>query len=263
MKRVYFLAVALIALSALSVHRVDATNGESWGNVKGRIVWGSGEIPERKPLAAVAQSNDKNHCLSKGPILDEEWVINKKNKGVQWTFVWLAPKQLKGGTLPIHPDLKETKQKEVVIDQPCCMFVPHAVGMREGQVLLAKNSSPIAHNFKWTGDPFKGVAGNVLMPPGGTFPIKELPAGRFPILINCNVHSWMKGYVRVFDHPYFAVTDKDGAFQIHKAPVGDFRLMVWHGTAGWNGGAAGKNGQPINIMAGGTTDLGNIEFQAK
>jgi hypothetical protein len=239
---------------------VDGQEGQ-WGmSVKGRIVYGGATIPEQKPIASVAQSTDKGHCLEKGPILDEEWVINKKNRGLQWTFVWLAGPDPKA-VVPIHASLKQLAKKEVVMDQPRCRFEPHALGMREGQILLAKNSSPIPHNYKWSGDPFAGATGgNVLLPPGGSIPIKDLKASRLPVLINCNIHGWMKAYVRVFTHPYFAVTDENGAFEIPSPPAGDYRLVVWNEN-GWLGGAKGKNGQPIAIKANAVTDVGNLEYK--
>src|SRR5581483_7554242 len=97
---------------------------------------------------------DQQHCLAKGPLLSDEWVVDPKTKGVRWVFVWLVPE--KGGSpLPVNPALKDIKNKDVVIDQPTCKFEPHALGMRQGQELIAKNSAAIAHNVHWTGFPIK------------------------------------------------------------------------------------------------------------
>jgi hypothetical protein len=77
----------------------------------------------------------------------------------------------------------------------------------------------------------------------------------------------MKGYIRVFDHPYFAVTDADGRFEIKDAPVGEFYLVVWHEAIGWRDrktvtNAEGKEeqhvGKKITIRADGPTQLGNL-----
>ncbi len=261
MKPFIVVSSGFLVLAAASLWEAAGAQGDDgWGTVKGRIVW-EGEIPKRKPIDSIDKHADKAHCLSKGIIVDEDWVVNAKNKGLRWTFVWLADAKNPKARLPIHPDLKEIKIKELVMDQPCCMFTPHALGLREGQVLVAKNSSPIPHNFNWHGRVSKGVSGNVLVPAKGTFPIKGLPADPLPVLIQCNVHTWMKGYVRVFDHPYFAVTDENGAFKFLKAPSGDYRLVVWHGSGGWSGGAAGKNGQPIAIKANAPTNLGDMVYK--
>ena len=148
------------------------------------------------------------------------------------------------------------------MDQPLCMFIPHAIGMREGQILLAKNSSTISHSYKWTGNPATANSGNnVLIAPKGSVPIKGLVADRLPIKIECNIHNWIGGWVRVFDHPYFAVTAGDGAFELRNAPAGEYRLMVWHGSGGWLGCKDGRNGQLINIPAGKTLEMGELKYQ--
>jgi hypothetical protein len=68
----------------------------------------------------------------------------------------------------------------------------------------------------------------------------------------------MKAWVRVFDHPYYAITDKDGNFEIKNAPPGDCLLYIWHEEAGWIH-QGGKKGQPITIKAGEALDLGKVE----
>lgn len=261
MKRACMVLVSFaVAVGMFWLSQPLGAQSGSWGTIKGQITWANGELPQRTALD-LKDSKDAQHCLNMGkPPLSEEWVVNPKNKGIRWTFVWLAPET--GKSLPIHPDLQVVKDKEVVIDQPRCMFEPHAVAMREGQVLVAKNSSQIAHNFKWTGNPFVGIGGNVLIPAGQESPIKDLKSDRLPVIVQCNIHPWMKGWVRIFNHPYFAVTDEDGNFEIKNAPTGNYNLVVWHGSAGWRGGAAGKNGTPINIKTG-ENSLGALPFNMK
>jgi hypothetical protein len=233
-----------------------ASQGDSaWGTIKGQIVYDGDPIPEQKPLNV---SKDQEHCLGKGPILSEDWVVNKQNKGVRWTFVWLSPDPGAAANLPIHPTLKDIQNKEVEIDQPRCAFVPHCLAMREGQVLVAKNSSPIAHNVRWVGNPIKNPGGSNIIPTNGSFKIENLKADKLPLIVECNIHPWMKGRVGVFDHPYFAVTDDNGNFEIKLAPAGEHRLKVYHESVGWRGGAAGRNGEKITIKGGGVTDLGKL-----
>jgi hypothetical protein len=56
----------------------------------------------------------------------------------------------------------------------------------------------------------------------------------------------MTGYVRVFDHPYYAVTDDDGNFEIKNAPAGKYRIVYWHEN-GVRGGAQGRAGEEVEI----------------
>jgi hypothetical protein len=231
-----------------------AAPAQAWGTIKGKVTW-AGDAPKPEEVNV---DTDKDHCLSKGPIVKETFVVNPKNKGVANVFVWLAPAD-KDAKLPVHPSLKAVPDKVVVIDQPCCKFEPHAVAMREGQTIEAKNTSPKPHNFKWSGHPLKNVGGNQIIPPGGKLLISDLKADRLPISLNCDVHKWMNGYVRVFDHPYFAVTDKDGNFTIKDAPAGNWRLISWQEGVGWVDG--GKEGTPITIAAGKETER-NLTLKA-
>ena len=153
-------------------------------------------------------------------LTSEELVVNKGNLGVKNVYVWLMPDDA-GNPLAVHPNLQKIKQKPVEIDQPCCMFVPHAVCLRQGQELVCKNSSTIAHNLHWTGHPLKNAGGNQIIAAGSDLKIGNLDRG--PVSgqdESCDIHPWMKGWVRIFDHPYFALTDADGKFEIKNAPGG-------------------------------------------
>src|SRR5262249_50690974 len=182
---------------------------------------------------------------------------NKENKGIKNVFVWLTTAS--GGSPPVPADLKVIKQKSVELDQPTCAFVPHALAMREGQILEVKNSAPVAHNINWLGSPVKNPGGNVIVPPGKDHTIKNLKADKQPIRVSCNIHTWMSGWIRVFDHPYYAVTDENGNFEIANAPAGDFQIMYWH-DSGFKGGAAGRNGDKISIKSG-VNDLDKVEWK--
>jgi plastocyanin len=251
------LAISLAVLAAALVTAPPIfAQAAGWGNIKGRVVWGPKDIPAQVPIDAVKTNADKAHCLSKGPVLSEQWVVNAKNRGLQHTFVWLIHEDPKDkAPLPVHPDLKAIKNLKVEVDQPVCAFIPHALALREGQTLVAKNSSPVTHNIKWTGAKNQG---NINLPAGAQFEIKDLKAERLPMQIECNIHPWMNGRVGVFDHPYFAVTDADGHFEIKNAPAGKYRLVFYNNA--YNGGAPGRFGQSITVQPDGTVDMGNVEF---
>jgi plastocyanin len=200
-------------------------------------------------------NQNQDHCLSKGDIYKEEFVVGKGG-GVKNVFVWLQDANNPKAKLPIHSSLKEVKEKEVVIDQPCCKFEPHALALRAGQVLIGKNSAPVSHNMHWLGGD-DNPGDNKVIPAGAKIEI-ELNASTKPVQITCDIHRWMKAWVRVFDHPYFAVTDADGKFEIKNAPAGKFRLMAWQEEQGWVAGDDGKpngKGQLIEIKPGETTDV--------
>ena len=196
---------------------------------------------------------------ARGNIFREDWVINKDNKGIRWAVVYLLPDPPKAGSkLPIHPSLLAVPGEPAVLDQPCCRFDPHVLAVRQGQPVEARNSSKIAHNVKWTG--FNNPGGNVTLPPGGKMTIKDLKAAPSPVRVDCNIHPWMKAYLFVFDHPYYAVTDENGQFEIKLAPAGNHRLVIWQ-DMGWKDG--NRTGTPITIKADEVMDVGKIELKPR
>jgi hypothetical protein len=247
----------LVAVAILLVVSDRATaQGDKWGTIKGQVVFGGDKIPPRKEIKVTV---DQNHCLGanktanlkEGTILDEAVLVNPKNKGLKNVMVWLIndPKN----ALPIHPALMKFP-KEIVLDQPACMFFPRALAMREGQMLVVKNTAPVQHNIRWIGDGENNQGGNVTIKPGGMAEVKDLKPQRLPLLLECNIHGWMKGRLGVFNHPYYAITDDDGNFEIVNAPAGTWNIMIYHEEFGYR---VGKNGEPITVK-GGVNDMGKL-----
>ncbi|MBP3960000.1 hypothetical protein J8F10_32625 [Gemmata sp. G18] len=230
-----------------------ASAQQQWVTVKGQVVFPADkQIPQPAPLKVEV---DKKDCLAKGAILDESILVNPKNRGVKNVVVYLRPDDddLKTSLAAneIHPADAKRKPEEVGIDQPCCMFVKRVTVARVGDTIVVKNPAPIAHNFFWdtanngTHNPTVAKQTDWKMP---NALVKE-PA---PIQYKCTIHPWMSGYVRVFDHPYYAVTDEDGKFEIKNAPAGKFRIVYWHEN-GVRGGAKGRAGELIQIAGPGAT----------
>jgi len=244
---------------------------EGWGTVKGQVIYAGKDTPNQ--TAKVAEHKDAKVCLKNGPVPLDQLVVNSKNKGTRWVVVWLA-KDDDGNAdhtaeLPTHPSLKNPKKKSVVMDQPCCSFEPHIVVVRSGQDFVGKNSAEIAHNMHITGSKVnQAISQNPILPPGTSLTIKagQLKPYQLPNTVKCDIHTWMSGYIFVLPHPYFAITDADGKFEIKNAPAGKYRLIMWHEKDGWvlgEGDEADKNGKLITIKADGTTDLGKVELKDK
>jgi hypothetical protein len=237
--------LATAVAAALAVVFAGAARAEGWGTVKGQVTWGGAAAPAEEKIDTTKEPLCKD-CK----VVSEKYVVGK-NGGVRYVFVWLQDASNPKAKLPIHPELKEPKDKKVVLDQPCCKFEPHAVALREGQVLIGKNSSAIAHNMKWTGGD-DNPGDNKLIPAGGQIEI-ELVASLKPVAVECNIHPWMNAWVRVFNHPYFAVTDAEGKFEIKNAPAGKYNIVMWQDGVGWVNG--GKNGKAVEIPANGTVEV--------
>lgn len=126
------------------------------------------------------------------------------------------------------PDKKfEAPKERVVIDQRKMKFVPHVVAVQQGTTVEFLNSDPVGHNVYWP-----SVSGNKKLAHNlGTWPKGEKKPFQFNDLgvasLLCNVHPEMSGYVVVVSTPYFAVTDKDGNFEIKNIPAGKYTLKTW------------------------------------
>ncbi|HEV3384124.1 MAG TPA: hypothetical protein VG097_04875 [Gemmata sp.] len=247
----------VIAISAVSAASAD----DKWVSVKGQVVFPANlPIPKRESLNV---TQDKDHCLSKGDILDESIIVNPKQRGLKNVVVWLRPDDAtnaKAKFTPAQIDPADAKRKpaEVVIGQPCCMFVDRITAVRPGDTIVVKNQAPVPHNFFWNSE--NNGEFNVTIPKMDQWKMPNpIAAESPPIQFKCTIHGWMTGYVRVFDHPYYAITDENGNFEIKNAPVGKFRIVLWHETTGFKGGAKGRFGEVITI-AGPTTELKPNEF---
>jgi plastocyanin len=235
-----------------------------WVTVKGQVVLpADAAIPQRKPLTVGGP--DAPACLKNGPILDESAVVDPKTRGIKNVVVWLRPNDPnpKAAFAPneVHPADANRKPAEVVIDQPCCMFEPRVTVARVGDTIVVKNPAAFAHNFFCVTE--NNGEHNPNIPANGQFRFpKPLVAEAGAIQYRCTIHPWMDGYIRIFDHPYHAVTDEKGQYEIKNAPAGAYRIVYWHEKVGFKGGRAGRLGDPINIAPGaqGATQLPPTEF---
>ena len=50
------------------------------------------------------------------------------------------------------------------------------------------------------------------------------------MVVLCNVHPWMRAWIFVFDHPYYAVTSRTGKFELKNLPPGTYTIEAWHET---------------------------------
>ena len=124
----------------------------------------------------------------------------------------------------------EPPKEAVVIDQKDCMFVPRVVPLRANQTLSVKNSDPVSHNIHPR--PANNREWNQQQSPGSPNLERRFPRPEIMIPVRCNVHSWMRAWIAVLDHPWFAVTKEDGTFDWPSVPPGDYTVAVWHEALG-------------------------------
>jgi plastocyanin len=146
----------------------------------------------------------------------DELVVNDGG-GVRWAFVYVT-KGLEGRAF-------NPPAESVLIDQVGCLYTPHVAGAMVGQVVNFRNSDPMGHNVH--GLPFVNKEFNFGQPPGSVSPVK-FTSPEVMVKVVCNVHPWMATWIGVLDHPYFAVTDAAGKFEIKNLPPGTYKLGIWH-----------------------------------
>jgi plastocyanin len=121
----------------------------------------------------------------------------------------------------------EAPKEHPVMDQHKMMFVPHVMAVQQGTTVEFLNSDAVGHNVYWP-----SISGNKKLahnmgtwPQGQRKPFQFNEPGVAALL--CNVHPEMSGYIIVVPTPYFAVTDKEGNFEIKNVPAGKYTLKTW------------------------------------
>jgi plastocyanin len=250
MTGVTFAAVVGVGLAGPAASASPPTPADGYGTIKGRLVWGGASIPERQPIDT--STNNDNKVCGKTKLLDPELIVDKDTKGVANGFAYLpAPKgknaDLEKKLVAEHPKVK--------IDQIDCEFVPISVAVFKEQPVEFASSDPVGHNVHIIGF---GNNANFALGPNKSSEKKLVPEKRAINLV-CDIHPWMKGNIMVFDHPFFAVTAKDGSFEIQGVPAGEQNLIVWQRLGGYVT-EGGNKGIPVTVKAGAVSDVGEIKL---
>jgi hypothetical protein len=113
-----------------------------------------------------------------------------------------------------------------VLDQKGCRYLPHVIGIMAGQPLKILNSDTADHNIHDL--PRNNAEWNQSQMPTDPPIVKTFAHPEMMIPLQCNQHPWMRAYVSVLPHPYFAVSGADGSFQIKDLPPGEYTLVAVH-----------------------------------
>jgi plastocyanin len=208
--------VGLASPGRLGPIAITAAHAEPRGIVKGTVVF-DGEPPER---VAIRRDSDPV-CAKIGQLSDDVIVTSGKLKDVLV--------RIKNGTLPVRAAAPALPP--VVIDQKDCTYTPHLVGLVAGQQIAVRNSDGTFHNVHGT------IGGKLLWnkPAAPGEPDLSLDTSTRAgdvIDIACDVHPWMHAYAVVQDHPVFAVTGSDGAFELKGLAPGTYTVEAWHPALG-------------------------------
>ena len=201
------------------------------GDLTGTVLY-SGAPPERPKLPVTI---DQYIC---GKEKDAEDLVLGPKGGVQNAVVWIenAPA---GAKWP-------AQNGKIEMDQKGCVFVPRVLVVPVGGTVDFLNSDRLLHNLHSVSK--ENPEFNRTQPRNRTIPITFTKPE--VVTITCDLHSWMKSWVVVAEHPFYAVTDASGAYRIANVPPGKYRVRMWQEalgqttrevTVGPQGGAAEFN----------------------
>lgn len=174
-----------------------------------------GPVPKPKINKQLAGDPACAGCHLETPAKDD--LVVGPSGGVRWAFVYVK-KGLEGKKF-------SPPEKPVLIDQAGCIYTPHMIGVMVGQTVNFRNSDKFLHNVHGLG--FANKEFNFSQGPGAVNGIK-FEFAEVMMKVKCDVHPWMGTWIGVLDHPYHAVTDADGKFEIKGLPPGTYTLGVWH-----------------------------------
>jgi plastocyanin len=184
------------------------------GTITGEVKF-VGAVPERKPIQV---SKDHDYC---GQTLPDDSFLVGRGGALKNVVVYIdAP-----GVRP------PPSGKSNILDTDGCSFVPRVTAMAMGEKLIIHNSDPKLHIVHSYLD--KKTVFNLAVPfKNHQMEITHKLKNPGLLEVHCDTHAWMRGYIHVFEHPFFAVTDDKGWFAVPSVPAGVYTLKAWHEKTG-------------------------------
>ena len=193
-----------------------------YGSLAGKVLF-TGNNPMLAPLILMGKSpRDPAVCAVNMNIPDQSIEVDA-NGGLANVFIFLD-KAPAGTKMP-------AEVKPIDFDQKGCIFTTHALFAQTGQQILVKSSDAVSHNTHTY--PLRNNPSNFTIKPNDQVgvPLVYEKAEREPFEVKCDIHTWMRAFHLALDHPYCAVTQKDGSFEIQDLPAGKHSLKIWHEKA--------------------------------
>jgi plastocyanin len=206
------LAVLLCAARPRALYAYDEIAVKDGAIIRG-MVKVEGKLPKLAPLQVTKY---KDVCKD----VPNESLVLGPGQGLRYAVITLEGIS-KGKAVE-----KETFHE---LDNLRCRYMPHVSAASVGQFVVLKNSDPILHTAHAS---FSGEQPqfNVGLYPGRVSRKPLITAG--VVKIRCEVHPWMAAYIVVTDHPYHAISDIYGEYEITDVPAGVYQLKVWHESLG-------------------------------
>lgn len=202
------------------------------GTITGKISY-TGAVPEAKKIDTSADAA----CTAKSPnLMTEEWIV--KDGKLANAYVYIKDGTLADGS-KVGDWTFETPTSAVTLDQNGCHYKPHVLGVMVNQPINITNSDPTTHNIHFPQG--NNPDWNQSQANGAAPLTHKLARAEVMVPVKCNQHPWMRSYVGVTKHPFFAVSGEDGSFTIKSVPPGKYTVVAWH-----EGGAKGTE-KPMEV----------------
>jgi hypothetical protein len=190
-----------------------------FGDLTGDVLF-DGDAPEAVLLVKKGDGVKDADVCSAEDVPNESLEVNPQSKGIKNVFVYLEK-------APAGAKIEEPAG-EVIFDQKVCRFLPHCLLMRTKQTVLVLSGDSVAHNTHTS--PTRNSQFNSTISPNERKGVALVygKAETKPVGVVCDYHSWMKAYHLPLDHPFAAITDENGKFEIKGIPAGTHQFRVWH-----------------------------------
>lgn len=187
------------------------------GSISGTVKLKGDKVAGRE--LAVAGDKFCEGALTAGKMMNEDYVVND-DMTVPNAVVYLG----KGP----HDDYKFAvpTDRKLNISQEGCKYIPHVFSVMIDEKFTVSNDDDTTHNVH--AKPKRSDKKyNASQAPGAKdeFVFDKDPRG--PVPFSCDIHSWMSAHCIVTDHPFVAITDAQGKFEIKGLPAGEYELKFW------------------------------------